>query len=707
MAIKEQFILMKSSRFYYLTLTIIAVTISCNEIENGPGIDDPSGELTFSDEFNFATTKELLVQTNGSRNPFELYYKDSEQNDYLVGKFINNGEGLTVTIPSYVTELEYVELTAQSSYTSGVSIEMDQAQISLPTTIGAGRVSNDCIDRLYAVNGQSGFYEIDVTTSAFSTTVLPTLPGGSIANALDQENGLVYINIGRNLYKYDVNAETFEIAFTSNPYNGSYPRFEYRDNVFYMGNGSSMYTVNATANEVIQSYQISGFVNNNGGGDMAFDSEGVLYLACFSGLYRFTEIDSSLGVATIERISAENFPFQLTSMAIDRQDRIFVGTNDANSRLIEISKEDGSYEIVRTYDYKINDLTAWKCAFTNEVSEGSVDSDNDGVPNEQDDDLDGDGIIDEKDDDVDGDGTRNLEDDDIDGDGISNEEDEDIDGDGVINQLDDFPDDPVASGSIYTPSKLGYGTLAFEDNWPSKGDYDFNDLVVRYKVTALINGDNKTAKMIIELRLVAAGGEFQNGFGIELPVLESVIESVTGHNAPSSMVNSKGLEIGQSNPTIIAFTNSLGELGGGNVINADPNKAKVDERVYTIEIDFTELIPASSIAGAPFNPFMFINNERGRECHLRNMTPTDMADTDFLGSNDDRSSVGENRYYVSENGVPFAINIAHQFRYPIEGTRIDGAYNRFISWGESGGTSFSDWYTDASGNRNASRIYLK
>ncbi len=699
---------MKELRLHYLVLFTMIFLASCNEtFEDNPPIDELGEELSFNDTFNFATSKKLTIVTNESRNPFELYYKDMDGGDYLVGKFNNNGGEVTVTIPSYVVQLEYVELTAQSSYSSNVSIAVDQAQVSLPTTVDAARTSNDCIDRLYAVNGQSGFYEIDVTTDEFATTLLPTLPGGSIANALDQENNIVYINVGTTLYKYDIEAETFEIAFSSNPYNGSYPRFEYRDNVFYMGNNNTMYTVNATTNEVIQSYQIDGFVNNDGGGDMAFDSEGVLYLACFSGLYRFTEINSASGVATIERVSAENFPYQLTSMAIDRQDRIFVGTNDAESRLIEISKEDGSYEIVKTYDHKINDLTAWKCEFSNDVSGGEVDSDNDGVPNEQDDDLDGDGIIDEKDDDVDGDGVPNDEDDDMDGDGVSNDEDDDIDGDGVINPLDDYPDDPGASGNVFTPSKLGYGTIAFEDNWPAKGDYDFNDLVVRYKVISRINGENMAASMTIELRLVAAGGEFQNGFGIELPILESVIESVIGHNAPSSMVNSKGLENGQNKPTIIAFTNSLGELGGGNVINADPSKAKVEEKVYNITIDFTELIPASSLSGAPFNPFVFINNERGRECHLRNGLPTSLADSNFFGTDDDTSAPESDRYYVSENNVPFGINIAHQFRYPIEGRRIDKAYNHFISWGESGGNTFSDWYTDATGNRNESEIYME
>ncbi|WP_462251666.1 LruC domain-containing protein [Ekhidna sp.] len=701
---------MNNSRLHYLLPILMFITVSCNEtLENDVDmVDDLSEEFSFLNDFDFKTSKELTLTTNSSGNSFRLYYKDLEGESYLVGSFVNNGGDVTVTIPAYVETLSYEELTATNSASSDLSVGLGQTSMELPSMAPPSSNTESCIDRLYAVNGQAGFYEIDVTSDQYNTTQLPNLPGGSIANALDQENGIVYINVNRTLYKYDVNTQNFEVAFTSNPYNGSYPRFEYKDGVFYMGNNTSMYTVDAATNTVIQKYNISGFVNSNAGGDLAFDSEGTLYLACFSGLYKFTELNAATGVASITRISAENFPFQLTSMAIDRQDRIYVGTNDANSRLIEISKEDGSYQIVKTYNHKINDLTAWKCDFSNDGgSEENIDNDGDGVPNEQDDDMDGDGIIDEKDDDVDGDGTPNEQDDDMDGDGTPNDEDSDIDGDGVINQLDEYPEDPVATGNIYTPSKLGYGTLAFEDNWPSKGDYDFNDLVVRYKVTSLVNRDNNAARMIIELRLVAAGGEFQNGFGIELPILESVIESVSGHNAPSSMINSKGLENGQSNPTIIAFTNSLGELGGGNVINADPNKPKVEESVYTIEVNFTELIPASSLAGAPYNPFIFINNERGRECHLRNKLPTDLADLSHLGSNDDGSIPDQGRYYVSERRVPFAINIAHQFRYPVEGTRIDKAYNYFIPWGESSGSAYGNWYTDASGNRITSKIYMK
>ena len=682
------------------------LTIGCEFTLDDPMIIE-NKEFKFENDFDFNTSKDVSIQTSGDKTIFDLYFIDGQKEENLIGRFSNNLDLIEVNIPSYIDQLYYRSyddqgnisvLTSYSTNSSLIYIE-NQDELSRKSTL------NNCIDRLYAVNNNAGFYSLDISSTAFTPTQLPNLPGGSIANALDQDNGIVYVNVGKTLYKYYVETGNFEVAYTSNPYNGAYPRFEYKNDTFYIGNNNTMYTIKASTNEVLQYYTIEGFVNSDAGGDLAFASDGTLYLACFSGLYKFVDLNDETGVASIERISAENFPYQLTSMAIDREDRIFVGTNDSNSNLIEISKEDGAYEIVKTYNFKINDLTAWKCDFSNLQVGGTTDLDGDGKTNEEDEDMDGDGIIDEKDGDVDGDGIPNSEDTDMDGDTILNDADNDIDGDGVINVLDAYPEDPAGATNSYSPSKLGYGTLAFEDNWPAKGDYDFNDLVVNYNYNLVANKDNKAIRMVLNLTLAAAGGAYKNGFGIELPIDKSRIASVKGHNAPSFIVDQHGLEVGQSKPVIIVFTNSLGELGGGSVINADINKQSVPVKNYTINVEFSELVPIQELSDAPFNPFIFIGEDRGRECHLRDKTPTDLINTSFLNTDEDNSDSTTGRYFVSADNAPFAINIIHNFRYPKEGTRIDKAYNYFLDWGQSGGTIFKDWYTDASGYRVTKNIY--
>ena len=53
------------------------------------------------------------------------------------------------------------------------------------------------------------------------------------------------------------------------------------------------------------------------------------------------------------------------------------------------------------------------------------------------------------------------------------------------------------------------GYWLFEDNYPRAGDYDFNDLVVKYAIT-----ETKGKPTIIDLQFVAKGANFNNSFGI-------------------------------------------------------------------------------------------------------------------------------------------------------------------------------------------------
>ena len=54
----------------------------------------------------------------------------------------------------------------------------------------------------------------------------------------------------------------------------------------------------------------------------------------------------------------------------------------------------------------------------------------------------------------------------------------DADGDQIEDYYDDYPQDGARAFNNYYPARDTYGTLAYEDLWPHRGDYDFNDLVV-------------------------------------------------------------------------------------------------------------------------------------------------------------------------------------------------------------------------------------
>ena len=427
-----------------------------------------------------------------------------------------------------------------------------------------------------------------------------------------------------------------------------------KDNILYISNSSKLYTVDVNTNEVLNTYKIEGFINSNGGGDIAFDSNGDLYMACFSGLYKFTSFSGD--IARITRISAENFPYKLTSMAIDRQDRIFVGTNDSNSKLIEMRTEDGSHQIVKEYNFTINDLTAWKC----DVQELNPD---------------------------------------------------DSDGDGIINELDDYPDDGDAAFNVYTPSEIGMGTVAFEDLWPSAGDYDFNDLVVRYRSTVVANANNQAVRLKLTLEIAAVGAINKNGFGIELPVSASQVSSVSGYSfSPNANIalQANGTEYGHEKAVIIAFDDAHYEMSGNyeyGYINTEAGGNTKDNKQIEVIVEFTQPIDQSVFNDAPYNPFIFVGGDRTHEIHLPNKAPTAVADESLFMQEDDRSNTASGRYYKGENNAPWAIHTIHTFRQPRERVRITRAYNRFMDWATSGGQQYQDWYSDRGGYRNTQHIF--
>lgn len=654
---------------YYLLLPLL-LAFSC--IEKPDFLTDPQVEeitsVIFPENFDFSTshTVDLIIDDSNQKSAiYEISYELNGET-FSMGSYIKQDLGLStsLTLPTAVVNISLIKKDGVSSkmYEGNilgdrVTIDLNQKNTGANTSNNSSRISDGCVDHLYAVNGNADFFTINVSNNAFDQTLLPDLiGGGSIACALDQKNSILYYNVGKVMYAYDIEANTFSEAFNSNPFNGNYPRLEFYEGFFYMSNGNKMYKVDASTNQTVSTYTISGFINSSGGGDLAFDSKGELYLACFSGLYKFTEINDQNNTAQLVRISAENFPFQLTSMAIDRQDRIFVGTNDSNSNLIQISREDGSYSIVKTFNTKINDLTAWKCQ-TNDLAQ--VDSDNDGV----------------------------------------------------IDELDDYPNDPEAAADVFTPSALGMGSFAFEDFWPIKGDYDFNDMVVSYRYTNVLNSSNKSVRLKMNFVLKAVGASFHSGFGLELDVDSRYIQSVSGHSTlgNNTSLSSKGLEEAQNKSVIIVFNDSFNHMrpaGGAQFMNTDPNEPSVSNQEFEVIIEFTEAIDPALLGEAPFNPFIFSSIERGKEIHLAGKRPTSLADQTIFGTEEDNTNLAIGKSYLDKNNLPWAIHIIHNFRYPTEKTRINQGYNKFVDWAKSGGTIYKDWYGDNSGYRNTSKLFF-
>jgi len=144
-----------------------------------------------------------------------------------------------------------------------------------------------------------------------------------------------------------------------------------------------------------------------------------------------------------------------------------------------------------------------------------------------------------------------------------------------------------------------------------------------------------------------------------------------------------------------------------NTVPTEPTSADVS---YHISFKVNNGPSLSDFGLNEYNPFIW--NEaagRGAEVHLPGKTPTSLVDPLLFGSEDDRSVPAQNKYYISSGGYPWAITIpVKNFVYPVEDKDIVTAYLKFPAWVASGGTLFTDWYSNtASGYRNNANLFIK
>lgn len=288
---------------------------------------------------------------------------------------------------------------------------------------------------------------------------------------------------------------------------------------------------------------------------------------------------------------------------------------------------------------------------------------------------------------------------------------DDADGDGVADDFDDYPNDGDRAFNNYYPNENTFGTLAFEDLWPYEGDYDFNDMVVDYQFNTVTNANDNAVEVYVSLKVMAIGAAFKNGFGIELPIANDAVSGVTGDfSMTQDIINldSRNMETLQSNAVIMFFDNAFALLphpGDGTGVNTRNGATYVEPEQIDFLVSFTYPVNADNLGQAPFNPFIFVNGDRGREVHMKNNTPTNLANQSLFGTGQDESIPGSGYYYKSSNNLPWAIDVPNGFDYPVEKTAIIDAYNYFGQWAESGGANYPDWYTNGAGYRNTNVIY--
>ena len=238
--------------------------------------------------------------------------------------------------------------------------------------------------------------------------------------------------------------------------------------------------------------------------------------------------------------------------------------------------------------------------------------------------------------------------------------------------------DQVDKGEV---AYMAMGTLAFEDNWPFKGDYDMNDVVVNFQSTIVKDGTSGLLTRTTTTFLpVNNGAIFTNGFGFQL-------DHVAKNQVKSLTVSSNGVIIGESfeddteKPVVLLF---------------DDIRVCLNRPITVVLEYYTNRGGGvtAAMATPPYNPFVF-SRSRGHEIHLAGYQPTSKMDETLRGTGEDikQDDKGESMYYVSRDNMPFALYITKTyFDYPDENQDIRDKYPHFMDWVKSFGKEYTDWY---------------
>ena len=675
-----------------LSLLVLALTFSCapnslNEVpeeidqseeESTPVEDQALLELEIPDGFEFSTSDAISIQIfDSSPNAFytvyayneevfneveidvtnddgeadtQIVYETDELNQVLFkGRPVGGTLQHTVVMPSYYRKI-YLRRNEDGVFSSQV-LDIQGGNVAYTHAGGSGKSrlaevaafkassKQIDVDQLFCVNGSGQLFTVDPLNG--DLVELAAMPLGSYTAAIDHTNLYLY-SIGKNsgfpLMRYDIVNDSWTTI--ANLGMGG-PRLDYNENdgLLYFSTQDRLYSIDPLNAVVLSTWDINN-LNNKQGGDLAFAPDGTIFLSSFGGLYRLDENGSDYWAV---RISADNLPFTPTSMTFDSNGDLWLASNGGSSDLIIMDTQTGGWEYIYgpnstsgvNFSRTINDLTTY--TVTEEI------------------------------------------------------EDPDTDGDGVTDSNDEYPNEANKAFEIFTPSKFGWGTVAFEDLWPYLGDYDFNDTAVNYRFVAIQNAQNEVVELEINFEVTSDGAGLTNGFGIEFEsIAPNQVESVTGTVLTEGYINvaSNGVEEGQNRAVVILFDNNETML---NVTS----KAVVR---------FTTPLSTAQLGIAPFNAFLIVNRDRGREIHLPNRLRTSLGENTVQTEGVNRDPDGN---YATDERLPWAINIIHDFKVPKERVPVNQAYNFFNQWATSGGTVYDDWYKDNAGYRNVNNIKIQ
>ena len=238
------------------------------------------------------------------------------------------------------------------------------------------------------------------------------------------------------------------------------------------------------------------------------------------------------------------------------------------------------------------------------------------------------------------------------------------------------------------PTADTYYLVGYEDLYPFKGDYDFNDLTVAYQVSYGLNVENQIVSIRGKVYLITRGSAYSHNWhlNIELPI------ELTGNLVCTVYPNHKNQEVSRNCSTSEqAYTGrDLDLMMFEDTLDIFPDPAGSlfvnSQALYTtpwnlkffpgpkseFRIDFDSPVMQSEVQPAPFDPYIFVLNTT-QEIHLLEVDPT----------------------YQDSSGYPFAMMIPDNWQPPLEYIDTAIAFPQFSEFVSSKGIAALNWYNSS------------
>lgn len=247
----------------------------------------------------------------------------------------------------------------------------------------------------------------------------------------------------------------------------------------------------------------------------------------------------------------------------------------------------------------------------------------------------------------------------------------------------------------YYPSSQSYYLVSYEDLFPNRGDYDFNDLVVAYQVAVGHNANAAASVIQGNGFLIARGAAYEHDWHLRITLPETVTGTATqsvyayGSETPLAGYPRQSTVLGSLDLAMVEGIATIFSDGGSTYVNTFPeqNIQKGPRFEFTVNLD--NPVPMNQIGSAPFDPYLYVH-DTGYEVHLLGKAPV---------LSYSRNELDGHSVFKDENGFPFAMIIPDYWEPPLAAEDIGLAYPEFIDFISSQGSRSSNWYMRPQQNR--------